>query len=72
MDLIIAVFMTLFELLLFPELKTITEMLSLTVALLVCNVLLVCQVEVWITKYREILKDRKRISYKERRSVCQQ
>lgn len=72
MDLIIAIFMTLFELLLFPELKTITEMISLTVALLVCNVLLVCQVEVWIAKYRRIQRDRKRISYKERRTICQQ
>jgi len=72
MDLIIAIFMTLFELILFPEQQDIVEIIAITGALLVCNVLIVCQVEIWIAKYRKILKGRKRISYKERRTICQQ
>lgn len=71
MELIIAVFIALFETMLIPEMGSFTEYFLVIALLVFVNTLLILQVKDWIEKYQEILEHRKRISYKERRKACQ-
>ena len=70
-EIIIAVFISLFELMLLPEMRSFTEYFLVIFLFVFSNIFIVLQVEEWIEKYQEILEHRKRISYKERRKTCQ-